>query len=215
MTAVAEGGGTLIPPRGHILELPCQWVWVKNNFEEIPCGRGEGEQRGCGVVMDRNFGTSLGGNYYVCVQTLLITFAISLRNKTKLFYFLNHTRLHEDDHKVHSYLRLSAYSCLHCSPQLPSNYAIIIHYGIDRVDEGSCSGSSSADNKLTAFRMPVTRPRYNLIKNCVYSVMDAKLTAIIRHKAEILQSLLLVSCCRESCCWADDRVSHCISVSSQ
>ena len=34
--------------------------------------------RGCGVVMDRNFGTSLGGNYYVCVQTLLITFAISL-----------------------------------------------------------------------------------------------------------------------------------------
>ena len=64
------------------------------------------------MVMDRNFGTSLGGNY-VCVQTLLITFAISLRNKTKLFYFLNHTRLHEDDHKVHSYLE----SCLHCLPQ--------------------------------------------------------------------------------------------------
>ena len=80
------------------------------------------EGGGCGAVVDRNFGTSLGGNY-VCVQTLLITFAILLRNKTKLFYFLNHTRLHEDDHKDHSYLELSAYSCLHCSPQPPSNYA--------------------------------------------------------------------------------------------
>ena len=85
-------------------------------------GRGGTEGGGCGVVMDRNFGTKLGGNY-VCVQTPSITFAISLRNKTKLFYFLNRTRLHEDDHKVHSYLELLAYSCLHCLPQPPSNYA--------------------------------------------------------------------------------------------
>ena len=41
------------------------------------------EGGGCGVVMDRNFGTKLGDNY-VCVQTLLITFAILLCNKTKL-----------------------------------------------------------------------------------------------------------------------------------
>ena len=53
-------------------------------------------------------------------------------------------------------------------------------FGIDRVDEGSCSGSSYADNKLSAFGMPVnTLPRYYLIIHFVYSVMDAKLTAII------------------------------------
>ena len=78
----------------------------------------------------------------------------------------------------------------------PSPHPITLnfHYypfGIDRVDEGSCSGSSSADNKLSAFRMPVTLPRHNLIIHFVYLVMDAKLTAIIRHKAEILQSLLV------------------------
>ena len=84
-------------------------------------GGKRGNGGGCGV-MDRNFGTKLVGNY-VCVQTLLITFAILLRNKTKLFYFLNHTMLHEDDQKDRSYLELSAYSCIHCSPQPPSNYA--------------------------------------------------------------------------------------------
>ena len=109
----------------------------------------------------------------MCVQTLLITFAILLRNKTKLFYFLNHTRLHEDDHKI-----IVILSCrlIHAYIAHPSPHPITLnfHYypfGIDRVDEGSCSGSSSADNKLRAFRMPVTLPRYNLIIHFVYLVM--------------------------------------------